>query len=104
MEGYALEMIGRMPFCSSAEIAGVLGRSLDEVRVEVRGMKSAGLIEVGFGGGVGGSPERYCLTRDGSEELARLRGCSMEQLVKDGYAEIAALYGRPRRGRDVCRQ
>ena len=32
MEGYALEMIGRMPFCSSAEIAGVLLRSLDEVR------------------------------------------------------------------------
>ena len=24
MKGYALEMIGRMPFCSSDEIAGVL--------------------------------------------------------------------------------
>ena len=32
MEGYALEMIGRMPFCSSEEIAGVLLRPLDDVR------------------------------------------------------------------------
>ena len=28
MEGYALEMLGRMPFCSAAEIAGVLLRPL----------------------------------------------------------------------------
>ena len=86
MEGYAFEVIGRMPFCTSDEIAALYGRPLDDVRMQVLAMKSAGLIEVGFGRGVGGSPERYCLTRDGSEELARLRGCSMEQLVKDGYA------------------
>ena len=85
MEGYALEMIGRMPFCSSAEIAGVLLRPLDDVRVEVRVMKAAGVVEVGFGGGVRGSPERLYLTRAGAEELARRRGCTMEQLVVDGF-------------------
>ena len=85
MEGYALEMIGRMPFCSSDEIAGVLLRSLDEVRVEVRAMKAAGVVEVGFGGGVRGSPEKLYLTRAGAEELARRRGCTMEQLVVDGF-------------------
>ena len=86
MEGYALEMIGRMPFCSSEEIAGVLLRSLDEVRAEVRAMKAAGVVEVGFGGGVRGSPERLYLTRAGAEELARRRGCRMEELVVDGFA------------------
>ena len=84
MEGYALEMIGRMPFCSSAEIAGVLLRSLDEVRVEVRAMKAAGVVEVVVGGGT--VPERMNLTREGAEELARRRGCTMEQLVVDGFA------------------
>ena len=78
-------MIGRMPFCSSDEIAGVLLRSLDEVRVEVRAMKAAGVVEVGFGGGVRGSPEKLYLTRAGAEELARRRGCTMEQLVVDGF-------------------
>ena len=86
MEGYALEMIGRMPFCSSDEIAGVLLRSLDDVRVEVRAMKAAGVVEVVVSGGVRGSPERMNLTRDGAEELARRRGCTMEQLVVDGFA------------------
>ena len=86
MEGYALEMIGRMPFCSSEEIAGVLLRPLDEVRAEVRAMKAAGVVEVGFGGGVRGSPERLYLTRGGAEELARRRGCTMEELVVDGFA------------------
>ena len=86
MEGYALEMLGRMPFCSAAEIAGVLGRPLDDVRVEVRAMKAAGVVEVVVGGGVRGSPERMNLTRDGAEELARRRGCTMEQLVVDGFA------------------
>ena len=84
MEGFALEMIGRMPFCSSAEIAGVLLRSLDDVRVEVRAMKADGAVEVGFGGGT--VPERFYLTRRGAEELARRRGCTMEQLVVDGFA------------------
>ena len=84
MEGYALEMIGRMPFCSSAEIAGVLLRPLDDVRVEMRAMKAAGAVEVGFGGGT--VPERLYLTRAGAEELARRRGCTMEQLVVDGFA------------------
>ena len=74
-----------MPFCSSDEIAGVLLRSLDEVRVEVRAMKAAGVVEVGFGGGVRGSPEKLYLTRAGAEELARRRGCTMEQLVVDGF-------------------
>ena len=86
MDRAYLEMIGRMPFCSSDEIAGVLLRSLDEVRVEVRSMKAAGLVEVVVGGGVRGSPERMNLTRDGAEELARRRGCTMEQLVVDGFA------------------
>ena len=72
-------MIGRMPFCSSEEIAGVLLRPLDDVRVEVRAMKAAGVVEVVVGGGVRGSPERMNLTRDGAEELARRRGCTMEQ-------------------------
>ena len=85
MEGYALEMIGRMPFCSSEEIAGVLLRPLDEVRVEVRAMKEAGAVEVGFGGGVRGSPERLYLTRAGAEDFALRRGCTMEQLVVDGF-------------------
>ena len=85
MEGYALEMIGRMPFCSSEEIAGVLLRPLDEVRAEVRAMKAAGVVEVGFGGGVRGSPEKLYLTRAGAEELAWRRGCTMEQLIVDGF-------------------
>ena len=81
-----LEIVGRMPFCSSAEIAGVLLRPLDDVRAEVRAMKEAGVVEVGFGGGVRGSPERLYLTRAGAEDFARRRGCAMEQLVKDGFA------------------
>ena len=86
MEGYALEVIGRMPFCTSEEIAALCERPLEDVRAYVLEMKNAGLIEVGFGRGVGGSPERYCLTRGGVEELGRLRGCSFEQLAQDGYA------------------
>ena len=83
MKGYALEMIGRMPFCSSEEIAGVLLRPLAEVRAEVRAMKAAGVVEVGFGGGT--VPERLYLTRAGAEDLALRRGCTMEQLVVDGF-------------------
>ena len=83
MEGYALEMIGRMPFCSSEEIAGVLLRPLNDVRGEVRAMKAAGVVEIGFGGGT--VPERLYLTRAGAEDLALRRGCDMEQLVKDGF-------------------
>ena len=85
MEGYAFELIGRMPFCSSEEIAGVLLLPLDEVRAEVRAMKECGAVEVGFGGGVRRSPERVYLTRAGAEEFARRRGCTMEQLVVDGF-------------------
>ena len=78
-------MIGLMPFCTSAEVSGVFGVPLDAVRADVRAMKAASLVEVGYGGG-GGAPERLYLTRRGSEALARRRGCTMNQLIREGFA------------------
>ena len=84
MEGYALALVGRVPFCSAEEVAGVLRKPLEDVRTEVRSMKIAGMVEVGYGGG--GSSERLYLTRRGIEELARRRNCTVERLVSEGFA------------------
>ena len=78
-------MIGRMPFCTAGEISGVLGCRRDDVRAGLRAMKAEGVADVGYGGG-GGFPERMYLTRRGAEELAKQRGCTMDQLVREGFA------------------
>ena len=78
-------MIGRMPFCTAGEISGVLGCRRDDVRAGLRAMKAEGVVDVGYGGG-GGFPERMYLTRRGAEELAKQRGCTMDQLVREGFA------------------